>query len=421
MADAALVLTNARVLDVEAGRLIDGRSVFVRGGRIGEVSDRPATPDDGAVIDCGGRTLMPGLIDAHVHVMISELDIGRLKTMPATLAAVRAAPILSGMLDRGFTTVRDTGGADHGLKEAVASGTLRGPRLFIAGKAISQTGGHVDYRSPVEHGPATCGCCSGIDLLSHIADGVSDMLRGVREQLRRGADHIKLTVSGGIASPSDPFDSLQFAAEEIAAAVQAATDWGVYVCAHAYSAAAIRRALECGVRSIEHGNMIDAPVAALAAERGAFVVPTLATYESFDHHGAEYGMPAAALAKNAGVLDAGLKSLETCRSAGVELGFGTDLLGPFHERQGREFLIRGQVMPAADVIRSATIVNARLLRREDDLGRIAPGLIADLILVDGNPLDDLGLFQDGGAHIPLVIQDGRIVKDLGITAGKEKQ
>jgi len=418
----ALALTNARILDVDAGHLIEGNTVFTRNGRIAEVSDRPPNPDDGDLIDCAGRTLMPGLIDAHVHVMISEVDIGRLKAMPVTLAAVRAVPILGGMLDRGFTTVRDTGGGDYGLKEAIVSGTVRGPRMYIAGKAISQTGGHVDYRGPAEHGPSTCGCCSGLDLISHIADGKAAMLLAVREQLRRGADHIKLTVSGGITSPSDPFDSLQFTAEEIKAAVEAATDWGVYVCAHAYSARAIRRALECGVRSIEHGNMIDAPIADLAAQRDAFVVPTLATYDGFNRFGAGLGMPESARVKNAGVLEAGLKSLEICRDAGVRIGFGTDLLGSLHDRQGHEFAIRGAVLSAAEVLRSATIINACLIGREADLGQVTPGMIADMILVDGNPLADLTLFEDQG-HIPLVIQEGRIVKDIrspGV-AGKESR
>ncbi|MBL8265093.1 metal-dependent hydrolase family protein [Steroidobacter sp.] len=354
---------------------------------------------------------MPGLIDAHVHVMISELNIGKLKQMPATLAALRAGPILSGMLDRGFTTVRDTGGADHGLKEALASGVVRGPRLFIAGRAISQTGGHVDYRERTESGPVGCGCCSGLDLLCAVVDGVPGMLAAVREQLRQGADHIKLTVSGGVASPHDPLESLQFTPQEISAAVQAATDWGAYVCAHAYSSAAISRALDCGVRSIEHGNMIDAKTAQQAAEQGAFVVPTLVTYDCLDRFGAELGMSEASRAKNTKVLQAGVASLEICKAAGVRLGFGTDLLGPLHEHQSREFLIRSEVLTPAELLRSATLTNASLLQRDGQLGIVAEGAVADLIVVDGDPLSDLALLQDGGAHIPLVMQAGSIVKN----------
>ena len=406
-----LFLRNARILDVEAGILRDPSDVRIEGGVIRDL-DAPQPAADVPVIDLAGRTLMPGLIDAHVHVMISEVDLARLKAIPPTLAAVRAGPVLSGMLDRGFTTVRDTAGADFGLKEALATGLLRGPRIFTCGRAISQTGGHVDYRLPTEQGYAACGCCSGLDLASRIADGVPAMLQAVREELRLGADHIKLTVSGGVASPSDPLDSLQFTVEEISAAVQAATDWGVYVCVHAYSPAAIRRSLDCGVRSIEHGNMIDLPTARLAAEKGAFVVPTLVTYQSLDRHGARYGMSEASRAKNSRVLAAGLSSLEICKEAGVDIGFGTDLLGPLHIHQSEEFRIRAEILSPLEIIRSATLVNARLLRREGRIGVVKPGAIADLIVVDGDPLADLGLFQDGGAHIPLVIQGGRIVKDI---------
>jgi imidazolonepropionase-like amidohydrolase len=407
---SSLFLRNARVLDIEAGVLRDPSNVRIEGGVILDVdAGEPAA--DVPVLDLAGKTLMPGLIDAHVHVMVSEVDIGRLRELPATLAAVRAGPILSGMLDRGFTTVRDTAGADFGLREGVASGLLRGPRLFICGRAISQTGGHVDYRLPTDHGPAACGCCSGLELTARIADGVPAMLHAVRDELRRGADHIKLTVSGGVASPSDPLDSLQFTPDEIRAAVQAATDWGAYVCAHAYSTAAIRRALDCGVRSIEHGNMIDEPTARLAAEKRAFVVPTLVTYESLQRYGEALGMSAASREKNDRVLQAGLSSLEACRAAGVEIGFGTDLLGALHVHQSREFLIRSEAMSALEILRSATLVNARLLRQEGRLGVVAPGAIADLIVVDGDPLNDIGILGGGSDNILLVVQAGRVAKD----------
>jgi imidazolonepropionase-like amidohydrolase len=316
------------------------------------------------------------------------------------------------MLDRGFTTVRDTAGADFGLREAVASGLMRGPRLFVCGRAISQTGGHIDYRAKTDQRPATCGCCSGLEMTSRIVDGVPQMLAAVRDELRRGADHIKLTVSGGVASPNDPLESLQFTPDEISAAVQAAEDWNVYVCAHAYSAAAIERALKCGVRSIEHGNMIDAKVAKLAASQNAFVVPTLVTYESIEKHGAEFGMSAGSLEKNALVLKSGLESLEICRDSGVQMGFGTDLLGDMHQYQSREFQIRSEVLSPLEIIRSATVVNARLIRQSGRLGVLAPGAIADVIAVNGDPLSDIGLLAGGATNIPVVIKAGEVVKDL---------
>jgi imidazolonepropionase-like amidohydrolase len=398
------------VLDVEAGVLRDPSGVLIEDGRIRDAGAARA-PAGTPSIDLGGRTLMPGLIDAHVHVMISEMDLNRLRAMPASLMAIRAGWIMGGMLDRGFTTVRDTGGADFGLKQGQAAGLIRGPRLFICGRVVSQTGGHDDFRMPSEDGPGQCACCSALDMCSRIVDGVPQVLNAVREELRRGADHIKLSVSGGVASPSDPLDSLQFIPEEIRAAVQAATDWGVYVAAHAYSAAAITRALECGVRTIEHGNMIDAAAAKLATAKGAFVVPTLVTYECNARMGPELGFPAVSLEKNQRVLDVGLSSLEVCQAAGTEIGFGTDLLGAAHIHQGREFLIRAEAMAPIDVIRSATLVNARLLRREGELGVIREGALADLIAVDGDPLADIGVLADEGRSIPLVVQGGEVVKN----------
>jgi imidazolonepropionase-like amidohydrolase len=186
------------------------------------------------------------------------------------------------------------------------------------------------------------------------------------------------------------------------------------VCAHAYSPAAIRRALECGVRSIEHGNMIDAETARLAAEKDAFVVPTLVTYRSLNRYGAEFGMSESSLAKNVRVLEAGVASLEICRDAGVQIGFGTDLLGPLQIHQSQEFLIRAEVMSPAEIIRSATAINARLIQREGELGVVAPGALADLIVVDGDPLADIGLLASDGADIPVVIQAGKPVKQIGI-------
>ena len=217
------------------------------------------------------------------------------------------------MLMRGFTTLRDTGGADWGMKSAVEEGLFVGPRLFIAGQPLSQTGGHGDYpqahpdrRSPAPAAAASTGS-------ARVADGVPDVIRAARDELRKGADHIKIMVSGGVASQADPLESLQYRMDEIEAAVEEATRWGSYVCAHAYSAQAIERAMRGGVRTIEHGNLIDAPTARLMAEKGAYIVPTLVAYDALKRRGADYGLSSYSLAKNEMVLDAGLRSLEICR------------------------------------------------------------------------------------------------------------
>jgi len=406
-----VLFQNCRLLDPEASDLRDGMNLLVEDDRIREVSDKPIRAAGATTLDVRGQTLMPGLIDAHAHVYLSEVNISRLADVPLTLMAARAGPLMRAMLDRGFTTVRDTGGADWGIREAVETGQMVGPRLFIAGQSLSQTGGHGDFRLRTE-GEQACQCCSGVHLISRIVDGVPQMLHAVRDELRKGADHIKLMVSGGVASPRDPLEATQFTREEISAAVGEATAWGKYVCAHAYGTDAILRAVECGVRTIEHGNFVDAATAKLMRERGAFIVPTLVAYDAMKRRGRDFGLPPVSLEKNERVLAAGLRSLEICKSAGVPIAFGSDLLGQLQDDQSREFLIRGEALTPLEVIRSATLVNAQLLRREGELGTVRPGALADLLVVDGNPLRDLGLFQDQGAHLTAIMNGGRFHKNL---------
>ena len=412
---SVILLRNARLLDPTAADLAGGMSVLVEGDRIREVSSRPIAAGKATVIDCGGRTLMPGLIDCHAHVFLSEVSLRYLESMPLTLMTARGAALMRAMLDRGFTTVRDTGGADWGIREAVALGHLPGPRLFIAGRAIGQTGGHSDSRRRTDSG-ASCGCANAMAFVKAIADGVSEIRKVVREQLRQGADHIKLMVSGGVASPYDPLDSLQYTRDEIRAAVEEAAAFKKYVCAHAYPAEAIARAVECGVRVIEHGNLIDAPTATLLAYRDAFLVPTLVAYDAINRHGARWGMGAENLEKNTLVLEAGRRSLQIAKDAGVRMAYGSDLLGQLQPDQSREFLLRAEVLSPREIIHSATIVGAELLGRAGELGVVAPGALADILVVDGNPLEDLGLFQDQGARLSVIMSGGRLYKNRLSTA-----
>jgi imidazolonepropionase-like amidohydrolase len=284
------------------------------------------------------------------------------------------------------------------------------PRLFISGMPISQTGGHADFRRRNQT-TVECSCCSGLSYLSRIADGVPEMIKAVRDELRKGADQIKIMVSGGVASQSDPLESIQFRLDEIVAAVEEATHWRSYVLAHAYSAEAILRAVDSGVRTIEHGNLIDEAGAKLMAKRHAYIVPTLVAYEGLQRRGPDYGLSAYSLEKNKIVLEAGLRSLELCRGAGVKIGFGSDLLGQLQDDQCREFLIRSEIMKPQEIIHSATIVNAEIVQRPGELGEIVPGAYADLLVVDGDPYKDLGLFQDQGAHLPVIMKGGRFYKN----------
>jgi imidazolonepropionase-like amidohydrolase len=402
---------NVKLLDPGKDELLGGHEVLVEGGVIREVSDRPIQPAGATLIDGGGRTLMPGLIDCHVHVFLSELNIRNLEHVPLTLMTARAAELMRGMIDRGFTTVRDTGGADWGIKAAVEGGLLQGPRLFISGRAIGPTGGHSDSRRRTDGG-APCGCCNAMVFTMALADGPDEVRRSAREQMRQGADQVKIMMSGGVASPYDPLDSLQYSPGEVAAVVEEAQAFGRYVCAHAYTPEAITRAMQGGVRTIEHGNLIDEPAARLMADNGALLVANLVTYHAMKERAAQLGMSADMLAKNDVVLEAGYRSLEICKRAGVPVAYGSDLLGPLQEEQSREFLIRGEVMKPIEVIRSATTVAARVLRREGTLGVIAPGALADLLVVDGNPLLDLGLFQKQGAHLAAIMKGGAFHKNL---------
>jgi imidazolonepropionase-like amidohydrolase len=405
---AQLLFENAQLLDAEAGVLRGGVSVLVEGERIVEVSEGTLRAAGAARSDLAGRTLMPGLIDAHVHCAITTMNLAAMTSKPTTLVAHEAGRILGRMLRRGFTTVRDAGGADAGLAQAVERGLIDGPRIFYSGRVLSQTGGHGDFR-PREDTPQLCACQIHSSGFSHVADGVPAVRKAAREELRRGATQIKIMASGGVASPSDPIWNLQYSAEEMRAIVEEAEGWRTYAMAHAYTPEAIRRAVDAGVRTIEHGNLIDRATAEHMRAKGAYLVPTLVTYFAIDELGRKLGFPAVSQAKVKDVLDQGLASLEIARAAGVPIGFGTDLLGETHDQQSREFEIRARVLSPAEVIRSATVVNAAILNRTGELGVIAPGALADLLVVDGDPLTNLALLAEPEKHVAAIVAGGRFV------------
>ena len=391
------------------GELRAGHELLVENDRVRECVEGSIKSKDADVIDCGGRTLMPGLIDCHVHVIHSEVNIRFLEAMPLTLLTARAATRLRAMLDRGFTTVRDTGGCDWGIKTAVEQGHLVGPRLFIAGQSIGPTGGHSDGRRRTADADG-CACCNGLQFKSAVADGTDEVRKAAREQMRQGADHVKIMMSGGVASPYDPLDSLQFSDGEVRAVVEEATAFGRYVCAHAYSAEAITRAARFGVRTIEHGNLIDDASAKLMGDKGMFLVANLVAYYAMKERAAKFGMTAASLEKNDMVLEGGLKSLEICKRHGVPVAYGSDLLGELHWDQSREFTLRREVVSPIEIIRSATTVAAQILRLEGQVGTLEAGAYADLLLVDGDPLKDLTLLEGQGKHLPVIMKAGKFHK-----------
>jgi imidazolonepropionase-like amidohydrolase len=406
-AGAEMLFSNAQVLDVVAGTYLSEQSVLLRHGRIAQVSGRSLS-FDGPEFDLRGRVLMPGLCDAHVHVTAIGADLAAMARMAPSYIAVKAATILHAMLMRGFTTVRDAGGADYGLAQAVGEGLITGPRLLFCGHALSQTGGHGDMRGPGELGIDTCSCCSGFGF---ICDGVDAVRRACRDEIRKGATHIKLMVSGGVASPTDRIDSTQYSLDEIRAATEESEAANIPVMAHAYTARAIKRALRGGVASIEHGNLLDESCVEVLRETGAFLVPTLSTYRALADEGLEAGMPKDMHAKVFQVLDSGLRALEIAYRGGVKVAYGTDLLGVMHRHQLQEFAIRGEVQTPIEIIRAATIYAAELFRMSGEIGVIAPGARADLIVVDGDPLRDLGVLQQPERFLKAVIKDGVLYRN----------
>jgi imidazolonepropionase-like amidohydrolase len=402
----SLLLRGGAVLDVAAGALRRA-DVLVEGVRIAAVGPGLAAPSGARVMELGGRTVMPGLIDCHAHFCADGM-VAYPALFPSLVAA-RAARLLQETLLRGFTTVRDMGGADAGLRRAVEEGLFPGPRLFVSGRPLSQTGGHGDLRSPADACPA-CALRAEANMMV-VADGVDAVRRAAREEIRRGVDQIKIMASGGISSPADPVDHDQYSDEEIAAAVDEARRAGRYVAAHAYMPSAIARAATLGVRTIEHGNFLDETAAAAMAARGAILVPTLVVYRRVVRHAAEIGISAFHLEKAKEVLATGTRSLAIAARAGVRMALGTDLFRAPKQYQAEELLIRAEALPPAEVLRQATLHGAEAVRAADRLGQVAPGFLADLLVVDGDPLADLGLLQDQGAHLSLILKGGVAAKD----------
>ncbi|MDP6883396.1 MAG: amidohydrolase family protein [Rhodospirillales bacterium] len=278
-----VLFTNALLLDTVDGALLEGRHVLVRDGLVAEVADGPVKGGGADEIDLAGKVLMPGLCDAHVHITAATANFAALMRWSPFYVSARTADVLMGMLMRGFTTVRDAGGADYGIAQAVDEGYFTGPRVLFGGKALSQTGGHGDMRGPGEDAIKGCFCCAG---LGRICDGVDEVRRACRDEIRKGARHIKLMVAGGIASPTDRISSTQFSVDEMTAAVEEAEAAEIYVLGHAYTARAVNRALQCGVRSIEHGNLMDDSSSDLFPKHDAILVPPLSTFRALADEGA---------------------------------------------------------------------------------------------------------------------------------------
>ena len=409
---AAILFRNARVFDGKSADCEEGVSVLVEGERIREVSRKVKAPRGALSLDVKGRTLMPGLIDAHMHAYASDVNMFRVESAGATYRAAHAVRMLGFMLDCGFTTVRDVGGGDYSLAKAIADGLVRAPRFLYSGKVLSMTGGHGDMRKvdelPQYHAMCSCGIFNSF---AKIADGVDECIRATREELRQGAHCIKIMGSGGVASPTDPIWMNQYREDEIRAIVTECVERRSYASAHCHPASAIRRCVEFGVRSIEHGTLIDDETARFVAKSKSYIVPTLSICFALVELGPKLGFPAESQVKAQYAYDQALSGLEKMRKAGVKVGYGTDLLGTTTVQQCREFTLRREVYKPVELLRQATSINAELMMMEGQIGCVAPEAYADLIVVDGDPLKDIGLLAADGRKLTTIIRGGEVVKN----------
>ncbi|ROW03909.1 hypothetical protein VPNG_07227 [Cytospora leucostoma] len=408
------VFVNINIVDPVEGKILPGRTVHIANGKV--VSTELSTTLDymhstgerAIFIDSVGKYLCPGLIDAHVHLysVPGSADLNSSMATPAAVSYFRQPFQCKAMLERGYTTARDCGGATLALKEAIAEGVFPGPRLFIAGQALSQTGGHGDRRLAHESAAGT-GCCEQ-EGLSTVVDGVPSVLQAARNQFRQGADFLKIMVGGGVASPTDKLTNVQFTAEEIRAATDVASSYDTFATAHAYTPKAIRRAIENGVRGIEHGNFIDADTARFMADHGVYLTPTLVTYQAMADPKYAAFLPRENQEKNKQVLEQGLQSIKIAHDAGVKLCLGSDLLSLLGVEQLKEFGLRAGVLGSAEVLRHATVNPAKMLGQEDRLGRVKEGFLADLLVLNGNPLEDITILERPDEHLLAVIKEGRV-------------
>lgn len=409
---SATIFEDAALFDGLRNELSEPMFVLVEGNEIKEISDKPIRLETAQRIDCRGKTVMPGMIDNHVHIYVHSVQGFTPPEPPITYRAQYARNFLRHILSCGFTAVRDVAGGDHGMAMALRDRFLQGPRFYYGGLCLTQTGGHADLR-PTSQPTDYLSCGVERNVLAIHADGVDECIKATREELRKGASHIKIMASGGVMSPNDPLERCQYSEAEIRAIVEECNRHGAYVCAHCHPAEAIRRCVEYGVRSIEHGTMIDEETAALVAKSDAYVVPTMAVLFALMDDGMQMGMPEASRKKLIKVHERALKGLEIMKRAGVKMGFGTDLLGEQHTRQGTEFTIRNEVLSAYDILHSATAVNAEILQMKDKLGVVKVGALADLLVVDGNPLQDLNLLAANGRYLTHIMIDGRFIKRPG--------
>lgn len=412
---APLLLTNLKYFDGNTLSLHNGVDILIEGGRIAAFPSAGQGPEEAERIDCGGRTVIPGLIDSHWHTTLAAVSQIAAMTQDIGFLHLMAGKEAGATLMRGFTTVRDVGGPAFGLQAAVDRGVVSGPRIFPAGAIISQTSGHGDFRFQnalpmMPSDPADYASQSG---MSALADGVPEVLRRTREQLMKGASQIKITAGGGVAAQYDPLESLQFTEDEMRASVDAASDWGTYVCAHVYTSAGIQRCIRAGVKSIEHGQLADEDTVRMMADNGNWwsIQPFLA-----DEDANKYTDPKAIAAQKM-VAEGTMRAFEWADKHNVNWAFGTDILYDGGESQALQLTKLARFMSPLAALRRATGAAGDLLALsgarapcDGRLGVISEGALADLLVVDGDPEADLDWLADSN-NLRVILKGGRMFKN----------
>lgn len=408
-----LLLHNATLIDGTGADPRPRTSVLVEKGLIRQIgpAENITPPRDGRVIDLNGLTLMPGLTDAHVH--FGALGVNAVSGSPGdddnlTTYVISVVENIELALQEGFTTVRDAGGLDPAFARAVEQGIIKGPRILPSGSHLSQTGGHGDRRDRYDEAPIRS--VPGILAAPVLVDGADQVRLAARQQLRLGSTQVKVMASGGVMSPIDALESVQFTVEEMHAAVHEAEMFGRYVVAHCHTAPSINNALAAGVRSIEHGSILDEAAANAIVAQDAFMVPTLLVMEALAKLAEGGEIPHYGQMKLIQVRTAMPISVELAQRAGVLLGSGTDILGAGQTGRGEELALKARVIGPMKAIVSATATNAQLFRMEDRIGKVLEGMDADLIAANADPIGDIGLLANG-ANIPLVIKGGQVFKE----------
>jgi len=406
-----IVIKNATIIDGTGSDPVANGYVVIENERIKEVGsgDSGNIPSNAHTLDCRGQSLLPGLVDAHVHLGAVDANIiEQQRRYFSSLLVVKTLKIMEQTLDQGFTTVRDAGGADPGFRAAVDQGLVPGPRLFVCGPPLSQTGGHADFRLPTDIAPPVRNAAG---LASWICDGVDEVRRATRDLLRQGVDHIKVMAGGGAMSPSDEIDTSQYSLEELKAVVFEAESAGTYVMAHCYSDRSILNSVATGVRSIEHGNLLTEKAAVAMRDAGAYLVPTIVTYEMISRLGKDLGIPENNVRKINIAREKALEALETAHRTGVKIASGSDLLGPMQIHKAMELELKARVLGPMGALVATTKTNAELLNREKDFGTVEAGKLADIIVVDGDPLANIDVLQQYQEKITLIMKGGGIYKN----------